>query len=528
MDVLLFNPAPRSGWQAQRRVEVPLSLLCTATPLDRQGYKIKIVDQFANPNWKQEFLESIQEKPICLGVTCMTGPQILRALEVCKLFRERHPSVPIVWGGIHASLLPHQTLANPYVDIVVVGEGEETFTDLVKALKSGAPLSGIKGICYKEHRNGNNGKPAEKREEASDLRVLGTYEKNEPVTVSTTGDYQIHWTGERPFVNLDAQPPLSYHLVNMDHYRRNIFEADVFSFNSSRGCTFRCSFCWDPVLHKRKWRAMQPKTVVDQLKHIVQNYGISGFNFTDDHFFIDMKRAYGILEEIVRADLHITIGKLHIRADTICRMNEDFLKLLERAGVKRLTIGVESGSQRILDLIKKDIKVEEFTEAARKLIPHSIVPVYLFMMGMPTETPDDLLQSVRLAEKLVDENPRACKSFNIYTPYPGTELYHLALQAGLKEPQRLEDWATFNYRHLSQNAPWVPEDTKKLVEGLDFPLMFLGKGHFVVPYKKTNPLVVRLGKLYYPIARYRIKHMDVRFPVETKIVQALGLFARQD
>jgi hypothetical protein len=115
-----------------------------------------------------------------------------------------------------------------------------------------------------------------------------------------------------------------------------------------------------------------------------------------------------------------------------------------------------------------------------------------------------------------------------YTPYPGTELDHVALQHGLKEPEKLEGWANFNYRRLAQDAPWVPPETRKLVEGLDFPLMFLGKGHFVVPYKKTNPLVVALGKLYHPIARYRIKHLDVRFPIETKTVKALGFFGRQD
>ncbi len=532
MDILLFNPAPRSGWQAQRRVEVPLSLLCTATPLDRQGYRVKIVDQFANPNWKKEFMEAIKQKPICFGVTSMTGPQILRALEVCKIFRERHPGVPIVWGGIHASLLPQQTLANPYVDIVVVGEGEETFAELVKALESNMPLSNIKGICYKERGNGKNGKPeaAETagRNDVLGLQLLGTHERKEAVTVASEGGYRVRWTGERPFVNLDAQPPLSYHLVNMDHYRRTLFEADVFSFNSSRGCTFRCSFCWDPVLHKRKWRAMQPKTVVEHLKRIVQDYGISGFNFTDDHFFIDMKRAYGILEEIVRAGLNINIGKLQIRADTICRMNDDFLELMVRAGVKRLTIGIESGSQRVLDLIKKDIYVEEVIEASRKLAPYPIIPLYLFMMGLPTETPEDLAESICLAERLVDENPKAVKSFNIYTPYPGTELYHIALQHGLKEPKRLEDWARFNFRRVADDAPWIPPETKRIVEGLDFPLMFLGKGHFVVPYKKTNPIVTSLAKLYYPLARYRVDHLDVRFPIETKLVKALGLFARQD
>ncbi len=491
MDILLFNPAPRSGKQVQRRVELPLSLLCPATPLDRQGYRIKIIDEFADPNWRRKLLEGLAQKPFCFGVTCMTGPQILHALQACKLVKKRYPDVPIIWGGIHASLLPEQTLENPYVDIIVIGEGEETFEELIKALQARTPLSRIPGIWYKEN---------------------GT----------------VHSTPERPFVNLDAQPPLSYHLINMDHYRRRLFGIDHVSFNSSRGCTFRCSFCWDPVMHKRKWRAMGSETVLDHLKRIIRDYDIRGFLFTDDHFFIDMERAYNILEGILRADLKISISKLQIRADTICRLDKEFLQLMVRAGVKRFSVGVESGSQRVLDLIKKDCSIEEVIEANRKLVPFPIVPVFLFMMGLPTETPDEFAQSVRLAIRLTDENSKAVKTFNIYTPYPGTKLYDLALQLGLREPQCLEDWAGFNFRNIPEESMWIRPEMRKLIMGLDFPLMFLGKGHFVTPYKKTNPLVVALSRLYYPIARYRVTNLDARFPIETALIRAVGLFGRQD
>ena len=491
IDIVMFNPAPRSGWQAQRRVELPLSLLSAATPLDRAGYRVRIIDEFDNPNWQRELSDAVAQKPLCFGVTSMTGPQILHALAGCKLVRESHPGVPIVWGGIHASLMPEQTLQHPDVDIVVVGEGEDTFLELVRALEAGTPLAGVRGIAYME-------------------------------------DGQYHFTGQRPFVDLDEQPPLSYHLIDMNHYRRRLFGIDHVSFNSSRGCTFRCAFCWDPVMHKREWRAMSPETVIDHLRRIIRDYDIHGFLFTDDHFFIDLERARGILEAIVRADLDISISKLQVRADTICRMDADFLELLCKARVKRIAIGVESGSERVLGMLRKDVSVDQILEASRRLIPYPIVPVYLLMMGLPTETPDDLAQSVKLAVRLTDENPRAVKTFNIYTPYPGTELYRVTVQHGLQEPERLEDWASFNFRHIDREAPWVPSETKKLVEALDFPLMFLGKGHFVSPYKKTNPLVVGLAKLYYPLARYRVTHLCGRWPIETKVVKALGLFGRQD
>jgi hypothetical protein len=273
---------------------------------------------------------------------------------------------------------------------------------------------------------------------------------------------------------------------------------------------------------------MKAETVLDRIKHIIRDYNIRGFLFTDDNFFIDMNRAYDILSGIARAGLNITIGKLQIRADEICRMDRDFLELLVNAGVKRIHVGVESGSQRILDLIKKGETVGKVIEANRKLTPFPIVPLYLFMMGLPTETPDELAQSIRLAVQLTDENPRAVKTFNIYTPYPGTELFNFTVQLGLKEPQCLEDWACFNFRNIPKESEWIEPEMRKLIMGLDFPLMFLGKGHFVTPYKKTSPFVVALSRLYYPIARYRIRKLDARFPVETKLVKALGLFGRQE
>ena len=428
---------------------------------------------------------------------------------------------------MQAILRAVQTLSHPLVDIVVVGEGEATFLELVKALESGTPLSRVAGIWFKD-TSAISGSAETNR--TSDVPILPVVDSpaNETCAGVTVEPDGYRWTGERPFVNLDEQPPLSYHLVEMDCYRRTLFGIDHVSFNSSRGCTFRCNFCWDPVMHKRRWRAMQPETVLDQLKRIITDYGIRGFLFTDDHFFIDMKRARAILEAIVRADLDISISKLQIRADTICKMDKEFLDLLVRAKVKRMTVGVESGSPRLLEMIKKDVTVEQVVEANRKLIPYPIVPIYLFMMGLPSETPAELEQSIRLAVQLTDENPRAVKTFNIYTPYPGTQLYDICVEQGLREPEDLEGWGYFNFRNVAAQSPWIPPETKKMITALDFPLMFLGKGHFVDPYKKTNPLVVALAKLYYPVARYRVTNLETRWPLESTLVKSMGLFGRQE
>jgi len=488
MKVVLFNPSPRQGFQAHRRVELPLNLLHPATPLVHAGFQVKIVDQFADPDWERKFEEALREKPVCFGVSCMTGPQIIRALAACKAVKERYPDVPTVWGGIHPTILPEQTLKHPLVDIVVIGEGEATLLELVKALANVNSLQGIAGIGYREN---------------------GSIRLNEA----------------RPFVDMNAQPPLAYDLVDINLYRRKIFKSDHVSFCSSRGCPFRCGFCYDNVVHKRKWRAMQPERVVEELKRLMRDYGIHGFNFTDDNLFTNLDHAHRLMALIARADMKIRIGKLHIRIDSIRKMDNEFLDLLARVGVERLTTGVESGKQRVLDLIEKNLNVEHVLEVSRRLVGRPFLPVYLFMMGLPTETPDELAQSIRLAEQLLDENPKAAKSFNVYTPYPGTSLYQLAVKMGLKEPQRLEDWSPLNYRHVPKDAPWIVPETKKLIAGLDFPLMFLGTNF---QYKKVHPLVNGLGKLYLPVAQYRVRNMDARFPIETKLVRALGLFGRED
>ncbi|MFC1850576.1 B12-binding domain-containing radical SAM protein, partial [candidate division CSSED10-310 bacterium] len=427
--IVLFNPAPRSGYQTPRRVELPLGLLSIATPLDREGYDVTIIDEFADPDWKKKLLQAIRDKPICFGVTCMTGPQILHAIEGCRILRTRNSNVPIVWGGVHASLMPEQTLQSLFADIVVTGEGEESFSEIVEALEQGTPLKRIKGICYQEN-----------------------------------GEFRS--TGQRQFIDIDAFPFLSYHLIDIDRYRRTLFGIDHISINSSRGCTMGCKFCWDPVMHKRKWRAMKPATVLNHIERFVSEYGIRGFLFTDDNFFLDMKRAREIMEGVVDLKLNLSIGKLQIRADTVCRMDEDWFQLLLQANVKRLMIGAESGSQRILDLINKGQTIEMVIEANRKLAAYPIVPKFLFMMGLPTETPQDLKKSIELSGRLTSENSKAEASFNIFAPYPGTEMYDLVRELGLKEPDHLEDWSSFNFRRTTRGS-WLKPEMRKLINGLD-------------------------------------------------------------
>jgi len=488
--VILVYPNIIKGWQARPRMAMPMSLLCIATPVMNAGYDVKIIDQRVEPKWESILKEELRKDPVCIGVSSMTGPQLRHALEVSKIVKE-YGNSPVVWGGPHASLLPAQTLENKNIDMVVQGEGEETFSELVQALDGKRPLSAVRGIWYKE-------------------------------------DGHIKDTGARPFIDLNKQPPLPYHLIDLRKFTRTMFGIDHLDFFTSRGCPHQCAFCYNVDFNKKKWRPMDPDLAIWNIKDFVQRYDVKGLHFNDSNFFFDLDRGRRILEGIRKEGLNVSISNINIDFLTLLKMEEKDFTLLQRAGCRRLPIAVESGSKKIQRLLKKPVDVEHLLDINRNLEKFDIALHYAFMMGFPTETEEDLAESISLALRLLDENPKADISFNIFTPFPGTELFDMTVKNGLHTPERVEDWFSFNYRNLTQGAPWLSEKMRHLVEVLDFCIFLMGKRPFLQPYEETDPMVSLLCKVYVPFAKMRVKHFWDRFPIEMKIAKFLGLYAKQD
>ncbi len=486
---ILFYPRIVSGWQAQVRLSIPTNFLCIATGLEHSGYGAKIIDQRVEPKWRSILLEELKQDPVYIVISSKTGTQIRHALEASRITKE-HSNVPVIWAGAHPSLLPEQTLQNEYIDIVIQGEGEETSLDLIQALESKRPLSTVKGIWFKE--NGS-----------------------------------IQHTAIRPFIDLNKQLAPSYDLIEPKKYLRNMFNREHLSVFTSRGCPNPCAFCYHNIFHRKTWRPLDPDAAVQRIKDVVQMYNIRGITFSDINFFADINRGRRILEGIIKENLNIIISKITISINTLPKLSTDDLTLLERAGCTRICIGVESGSKRIQALLNRTVNLPKLLEINRRLRHSSIVPAYFFMMGIPTETKEDLLESVSLSLKLLKDNPNAVRAFNIFTPFPGTELFDLAVKHGLGVPQRLEDWISFNYRNCSKNAPWLSKEMCRIIEMLDFCNFFVGKRQYLKPYEKTNSLVVLLSNIYAPVARKRVENLFYRFPIEIKLARFLGLYGKQ-
>lgn len=450
---------------------MPLSLLALAGPLIKNDYDIEIITEPLEPNWKKAVLTTLKEQPVCAGISAMTGNQITFGLKAARFIKD-HSRVPVVWGGLHPTLLPRQTLENQNIDIVVEGEGEETFTELVSALKDRRPLAGVKNIWYKE-----NG--------------------------------QIKETPKRDFIDLSLQTPLPYHLLEK-YGLRNLA---VFS---SRGCPNRCRYCYNATVHKRHWRALTAEETLRRIKDAIETCRgqIDNIFFIDDDLFTDASRARCIVEGLI--PLNIT-WRAQARVDTLLRLGENFPGLLAQSRCRMLHFGVESGSQKILDLIEKNIKIDDVIALNKRLSRYPIVPSYSFMIGFPTETIEDIRLTLRLAKQLRDDNPRAYKNINIYGPYPGNELFDFAVTHGFIPPQSLEKWGLLNIKNVT-NRPWLDKQRAALLEMLIFCSAFIEMERFnSLPFPFSA-----LARFYRPLAYARLKNLYTGFPVEIKLARMFG------
>ncbi|MFH1416486.1 MAG: radical SAM protein [Elusimicrobiota bacterium] len=464
--VILFQPA--IGYMDEMRTmpSLPLGLL-SAVSLVNKSYDVVIIDQRTEKNW-QAAVDRISDADIvCAGVTALTGAMIKGGVEFSKYIKEKY-EIPVVWGGVHASLLPRQTLENRYIDIVVQGEGEITFLKVVEALDTGKSLSGVSGIWHKQ-----NGSPEK--------------------------------TADREFVQIEELPEMPYHLVDVNKYlpvykgRKSVY------FQSSRGCPYSCNYCYNTVFNRGRWRAVPAQKTLASLRKLVkENSDIEDVYFVDDNFFIDMKRAEDIIKGMNEIGVSWQVQGVDIMA--LKNMDDAFFSLMEKNGCRRLTVGIESGSERIRKMMSKQGTVQDIMEVMERLKNRNIVIVCSFLAAVPGEEYSDVKATVGLVFDMQKINPLVrCQPVYLYTPYPGTGMYEEALKTGYKPPVSIEEWA------LCEWDTTIRTDNRKFYESLHFVSLFVDR--------KTEeygvPRIVRfLAGLYRPVARARLRNLCFVFMAE--------------
>ena len=408
----------------------------------------------------------------------MTGRQIGYALDISS-FVKRSSHVPVVWGGLHATILPESTLSDSTIDILVTGEGEASFFELARALAAKTTLSGIHGIWYKE-----KGK--------------------------------IIRNTDRKFMCMDDLPQLPLSLIDLNNFLPIFKGRRTFNIETSRGCPNQCRFCYNSAYNKNSWRAFSAQRTISDLKYLHKEFNISSFYVIDDNFFVDLRRARSIAEGIIEEKMDIIWEVQGININSAVKMDDDYLDLLVKAGMKKVHFGVESGSEKILKLVNKNLKVEDVIKINKSWSRHNIVIQYNFMCGFPEESMEDIRKTKDLVFRLMKENRRALISpLCPYTPYPGTDLYDRSLEYGFIRKKRLEDWCEADY---GDNL-WESSEKKKMLSSLFFASMFLDSHRSKDMVKSW--LLKLLIDLYRPFAKFRVKHLFFRFMPELKVKNLL-------
>ncbi|MBI4395885.1 MAG: radical SAM protein [Elusimicrobia bacterium] len=410
-DVLLINPPWTSKddniWHGIRAAMPPLSLLSIAAVLEKNGARVRVLDTHVEKLTAEQFKLSLREiRPKWVGITAMTVTSS-PAHKMARLVKETLGDVPVVMGGVHAEALPAETLSNACVDVVVRGDGEETFWNIVQ----GHPRQDIRGISYRQ------------------------------------GDSVVHNPPAPLITNLDALPFSAYHLVPMHKYYPSVGaykRLPAINMLMTRGCPGTCTFCNSALT---RLRCRSAELVVEEILQLKKKYGIREIQFYDDTFTVMRREMMKFCELMASKDVNVT-WTCFARTDFF---NEGTAKALKKAGCHQVMFGVEAGDGEILKNIRKDIDKEKTIRAVQIARDAGIESRATFIFGNVGETAQTMRNTLDFCLKLDPD----LALFNISTAYPGTQLFKWAKETGCL---KTEEWQDYELSGMLLRLPTVTED----------------------------------------------------------------------
>jgi anaerobic magnesium-protoporphyrin IX monomethyl ester cyclase len=414
MKVLLINPPTPNIMRGalppviedETGVYPPLGLLYVAAYVEEvDGCTVEVLDCQAERIDHTQLGDIIQKSaPDVVGIQAMTFT-IIDAAIVAKTVREHMPEAFIVLGGPHATIYPAQTVQIPQVDVVIAGEGEYSFTALLRAIKNRQPPEDVSGVMTKQNCH-----------------------------------LPLRW---EHIQDLDELKMPARHLIDNHKYSSSLAKKNpLTTIMSSRGCPARCVFCDRPQMGKI-FRKRSAENVVSEMRYCKEYFGIAEFMFYDDTFTINRQRVLDICDIIIEESLEV-FWDIRARVDTV---TPEMIHKLRKAGCHRIHYGVETGSPRIQKRLEKNLDLNKVKEIFHLTKKEGIETLGYFMIGCPDETTDDMKATVEFMLSL----PMDYAHISIFTPFPGTRIYMEALESGFYESDYWKEFA------LDPKPEFVPE-----------------------------------------------------------------------
>ena len=425
---------------------------------------------------------------LAVGVTVITGPPIADAYKFSCWIKENYPQSPVIWGGYHASIDPEGTLQDEKIDMVIAGQGEVPFFNLITALVNGTSIKEIAGLGFK---------------------------KNGEVVVNQH---------ERPR-NVNEFPPYPYHLIDIKKYIISFagfgLKGSGIVYITSQGCPFDCKFCANNVLYRRRWSGFDVERMISEIKKFKNEYGISSFMIFDDNFFVNVKRSLNFAQRLVDEKLNIKWYS-DIRIDQINRFKKEELKLLKQAGAEVFLVGAESGNLDILGLVNKQITPDDTIKAATVCQEAGINIIYSIMTGFPDNYKEEFRDTISLINTLRSYDNTAQILLCSYTPYPGTELFRKYKNI-VKVPDTLFGWS--RYSLLNVNNKWYSRRHAKRIKNsmfyIDVAYSKYAKWKVLKKYADSNWLVRLFYTPFRNMAIWRLNNQHFSFNIEETLFKTV-------
>ncbi len=410
MHVTLVNPPYPSG--APQSIFIPMGISYLAAVLEMNQHEVDVIDgQVLKPTHRELEEELVKRQPDVIGVTSSTLTY-KPAIEIVKTAKKATPDCLTILGGPHVTVMDEQTLSeHPEADIVVRGEGEQTMLELAHRISESnlKDLHEVAGITFRK-----NGK--------------------------------IVQTPNRPFIqNLDELPFPAYNYLPLSKYR--LLGKAYIPIITSRGCPSQCTFCLASRMLGKRFRTRSPRNVVDELEWLRDTHGADIFAFYDDTFTFDRKRAREICEEMKNRNVDLP-WDCRTRVD---RVSKELLAEMRDANCQLIHFGVESGSQKMLDAMKKGTSVKQNEVAIRWAKEVGISVAISVIVGYPGETMDTLRQTLDFIRKTEPDYVYVC----VAIPYPGTELHNLLEELGW---EMSKEWNHYDEQTLVFKNPLLPPE----------------------------------------------------------------------
>jgi len=486
--IVIFNPLSTT-----HKARMPNSMLAVAASIHGL-FDYVMVDGNVDPHAQRTIVEYFKTgKYKFFAVTVMPGPALKQAIPFSEYIKKLFPATCIIWGGYFPSNHPEVCLKSGYVDYIVNGPGDKAFPLLVKAVLEHTTIENIPNLIR--------------------LNALQQMVKHK-----TDEIYDQDALPDWPYDYLNSFYPLTRYLP------RTYLGQRTFSYHSSMGCPFTCSFCAVVPIYKARWKGQSAEKIYKQVLYFIQHFKIDALEFHDNNFFVSEKRTAEFAKLIMP---HGIKWWGEARIDTMDKYSDTTLQLLKDSGCKMIFFGAESGNDAVLKEMDKGgtqtgAQILKFAERLRRF---EIIPEYSFVLGTPAANENEAYQRINTEIDFIRQvksvNPDTEIILYTYSPVPteGSEMFKNVAANGFKYPESLADWIAPDWEKfdLRKNplTPWLkPKHIRRI-------------RHFETVLNGVFPTVSDLR--LKPPARYWIKKLSswryhlkyYHFPLEIKILQKL-------